>query len=99
VKPALLVLEIVQLQIEAEALNVLSSEEQKEGWEPVFDGRTLRQWTGSDGAAKPDGWTVEDGARVTEGSNVRQTEELCSSLLRRRMASPAAEPGIAPRLE
>jgi hypothetical protein len=42
--------------------NALTDAEKKEGWELLFDGKTLDSWRGFKMQAIPAGWKVEDGA-------------------------------------
>lgn len=46
------------------AQNVLSEQEQVEGWELLFDGRTTRGWRGFRKQGMPEGWQVVRGALV-----------------------------------
>ena len=42
--------------------NVLSVEEQADGWKLLFDGKTTTGWRGYKQTSMPNGWRVEDGA-------------------------------------
>ena len=42
--------------------NTLTAAEKKDGWELLFDGKTLDAWRGYKMQTIPAGWTVEDGA-------------------------------------
>jgi hypothetical protein len=42
--------------------NALSAAEQREGWELLFDGKTLDSWRGYKMQSIPAGWSVENGA-------------------------------------
>ena len=44
--------------------NRLTSEEQREGWQLLFDGRSTRGWRGFKHKVAPKGWVVQDGALV-----------------------------------
>lgn len=57
--------------------NALTSAEQDEGWQLLFDGESLDQWTGLGRDAIPEGhWTVEDGAiRKVESGEVPTAED------------------------
>jgi hypothetical protein len=48
--------------IAAQAPNTLSSEEKKDGWRLLFDGRTLTGWRGFHRTEPSPGWAVADGA-------------------------------------
>ncbi|MFV0482596.1 MAG: DUF1080 domain-containing protein [Bacteroidales bacterium] len=50
------------------APNTLSEQEEKEGWELLFDGKTTNGWRGYNKATVPTNWTVEDGALSFKGS-------------------------------
>ena len=43
------------------ASNVLSPSDSKDGWQLLFDGKTLDGWRGYKSDAVPQGWRVEDG--------------------------------------
>jgi len=44
--------------------NRLTSAEQKEGWQLLFDGRSAKGWRGFKQELPPKGWVVQDGALV-----------------------------------
>ena len=47
--------------------NTLTSEERKQGWKLLFDGKTTTSWRGYRQQTMPDGWKVENGALVRAG--------------------------------
>lgn len=53
-------------------MNTLTSAERAEGWELLFDGRTLEGWRGYNRADLPGGWAARDGmlVRVGEGGDI-----------------------------
>ena len=46
------------------AITTLTPEEKADGWELMFDGKSLDQWRGFRAEEVPPGWTVEDGLLV-----------------------------------
>jgi hypothetical protein len=42
------------------ALNVLTDQEKAEGWQLLFDGKTIDQWHGFNGEDVSQGWVIED---------------------------------------
>jgi hypothetical protein len=48
-------------------LNTLTRQEQADGWQLLFDGKTTNGWRGFKMEALPDGWQVMDGNLVTLG--------------------------------
>ena len=50
--------------------NVLTEAEAADGWELLFDGKTLDGWRGYDKTGVPAAWTVEDGAIKINGSGM-----------------------------
>lgn len=47
--------------------NSLSNQEEKDGWELLFDGETLNGWKGFNNESIPEGWGVKDGLLYTTG--------------------------------
>lgn len=59
--------------------NVLSSQEKKEGWVLLFDGKTMKGWQDPGKKNVPgDAWKIEDGA-LTTGKDPNITEDLVSA--------------------
>ena len=55
---------------EEAAPNTLTQQEQENGWELLFDGESTDQWRGYNQEAFPeDGWVVEDGTLMIQGSD------------------------------
>lgn len=67
---------------ETPANNTLSEQERADGWELLFDGKSLDKWRGykQDGApdGPPEGWAVEDGSltRVGPGGDIITRERF-----------------------
>lgn len=57
---------------EAGAMNTLTSQERADGWELLFDGRTLEGWRGYNMESLPGGWAVVEGtlSRVGQGGDI-----------------------------
>jgi hypothetical protein len=60
------------------APNTLTPAEQREGWQLLFDGRTLDKWRGYGKPAPPDGWQVVDATitRVRGGGDLMTKEQF-----------------------
>jgi hypothetical protein len=58
--------------------NVLTGEEEADGWRLLFDGETTAGWRGFRRRGMPDGWRVEDGAltRAAPGGDIITTEQF-----------------------
>jgi len=51
----------------ARSLNVLTAEERADGWELLFDGRTLEGWRPYAREGVPEGWSVTEGQLMRSG--------------------------------
>ena len=51
-----------EAEIEAPALNVLAPAELADGWQLLFDGRSMEHWRGYEQDSMPPGWQIIDGA-------------------------------------
>ncbi|GET25452.1 glycosyl hydrolase [Prolixibacter sp. NT017] len=52
---------------ETEALNTLTAQEKADGWQLLFDGKTLNGWKGFAGNDISQGWVVRDGSLMSLG--------------------------------
>jgi hypothetical protein len=59
-------------------MNLLTSDEQRQGWRLLFDGRTTRGWRGFRQKRAPAGWQVVDGAltRVGQAGDIITDQEF-----------------------
>ncbi len=48
--------------VQAQALNTLSTQETREGWKLLFDGRDLKGWHRYNGTGAPSSWKIDQGA-------------------------------------
>ena len=54
---------------QADQINTLTEEEKKEGWQLLFDGKSMDAWTDTEGNGFPEkGWVIEDGVLTVLGS-------------------------------
>ena len=60
------------------AMGTTSDRTARDGWRPLFDGRTTAGWRGYKRAAMPDGWQVVDGtlARVGQAGDIITVERF-----------------------
>lgn len=60
------------------APNTLTAAEQREGWQLLFDGKTLDTWRGYQRPTPPDGWRVIDGTitRVGGGGDLMTKDQF-----------------------
>ncbi|MGE8381470.1 MAG: family 16 glycoside hydrolase, partial [Sphingobacterium sp.] len=65
---------------EASAPNTLTEEEQKEGWQLLFDGTTLNNWhTYNNEKKAPTAWLVRNGTIYCDPNNESQKYDLVSN--------------------
>ncbi|MDO5570504.1 MAG: DUF1080 domain-containing protein [Bacteroidales bacterium] len=50
--------------------NTLTAQEQKDGWQLLFDGQTFKGWRGYNRQDVPKAWTIEDGCIKINGSGM-----------------------------
>ncbi len=64
---------LAQDKVKADSPNVLTKQEEKEGWKLLFDGTTMKGWRGAYMDSLPTkGWVVRDGMLVVESSGGRE---------------------------
>ena len=64
---------LAQNKVQAASPNVLTKQEEKEGWKLLFDGTTMKGWRGAYMDSLPTkGWVVRDGMLVVESSGGRE---------------------------
>lgn len=70
--------------VEQEVHNMLTPQQQAEGWTLLFDGKSTTGWRGYKQDAAPDGWQAVDGAltRVGGGGDIITVEQFDSFELR-----------------
>ena len=82
----------------AGAPNTLTSAEQAQGWQLLFDGRSTSGWRGYRMTSMPAGWRVVDGnlARVEQASDIVTTGQFGNFelSLEWRLTTPGANSGI-----
>ncbi len=63
-----------QGKVQAASPNLLTRQEEKEGWKLLFDGKTMNGWRGAYMDSLPTkGWRVRDGMLIVESSGGRET--------------------------
>ncbi|MEW6250162.1 MAG: family 16 glycoside hydrolase [Planctomycetota bacterium] len=58
--------------------NILTDQEQQQGWKLLFDGRTPQGWRGWKKDAFPAGWQVKDGCLMFAADRTRPGGDICT---------------------